>query len=212
MNEQELTDKAEAFVRDQGNTHSGLADRPRIICWMSSFAKAYADAQVDAAVGRAMNEVGRISVEYNTQIAAKDTEIKRLREFAQQCQQHPQKMVKMNWFEDGSFDYCDLVPLQEAAARVLSPAPVTPSDKCECVYSFQGDLVKQCRPCKESRFIPAPVTEEKFSVSAYPKECSPTIEQLTETDDLTMMQRLGKRMPPFHGVAPVTEAKNEDQV
>ena len=52
MNEQELTDKAEAFVRDQGNTHSGLADRPRIICWMSSFAKAYADAQVEASVAR----------------------------------------------------------------------------------------------------------------------------------------------------------------
>lgn len=55
---------------------------------------------------------------------------------------------------------------------------------------------------------PAPVTEDEFSASAYPKECTPTINHLTETDDLTMMQRLEKRMPPFHKI---DSPLNEDQ-
>lgn len=99
-------------------------------------AKAYADAQVDAAVGRAMNEIGRISVEYNTQIAAKDTEIaelkarnERLREFVEFCKKSPEKLVTTHFFENGEFDYCDLVPLQDAAELALSPAPVTESPR-----------------------------------------------------------------------------------
>ena len=55
---------------------------------------------------------------------------------------------------------------------------------------------------------PAPVTDDKFSISAYPPECSPTLEQLTENDNLTMMQRLEKRMPPFHKI---DSSENKDQ-
>lgn len=64
----------------------------------------------------------------------------------------------------------------------------------------------------EKTLSPAPVTDDKFSISAYPPECSPTLKQLTENDNLTMMERLEKRMPPFHKIAPVTDSpKNEDQ-
>lgn len=177
MNEQELTDKAEAFVRDQGNTHSGLADRPRIICWMSSFAKAYADAETKeleeayAELKSSYEKFYESDAVQHKQILALKAEIKRLREFAQQCFKSPEKLAVIHYFENGEFDYCDLVPLQDAAINSLSPAPVT---------------------------------EDKFSVSAYPKECVPTIEQLTESDDMTMVQRLEKRMPPFHKVASVT--------
>ena len=52
-------------------------------------------------------------------------EIKRLRDFTEKCHKSPEKLVQVVWFADGSFDYCDLVPLQDAAAIALSPAPVT---------------------------------------------------------------------------------------
>ena len=54
-----------------------------------------------------------------------NAEIKRLRDFTEKCHKSPEKLVQVVWFADGSFDYCDLVPLQDAAAIALSPAPVT---------------------------------------------------------------------------------------
>ncbi len=88
-----------------------------------------------------------------------NAEIKRLREFAQQCQKSPEKLVKMNWFEDGSFDYCDLVPLQDAAANVLSPAPVTEGVKK--TFSLQ---MYECNRCEWYGQVGESIETESYDV------------------------------------------------
>jgi len=174
MTEKELTKKAEAFVDD----FDGLIDRNIVKSWLVHFAKAYADAETKeleeayAELKSSYEKFYESDAVQHKQILALNAEIKRLREFAQQCFKSPEKLAVIHYFENGEFDYCDLVPLQDAAINSLSPAPVA---------------------------------EDKFSASAYPKKCTPTIDQLTESDDMTMVQRLEKRIPPFHKVAHVTE-------
>ena len=136
MNEQELTDKAEAFVRDQGNTHSGLADRPRIICWMSSFAKAYADAETKeleeayAELKSSYEKFYESDAVQHKQILALNAEIKRLREVAQRARQYCEygngcggatKLPSGEWFDEGEGT------LYHAVLSVLSPANGLPS-------------------------------------------------------------------------------------
>lgn len=90
------------------------------------------------------------------QVAAKDAEVKRLREGIAELKS---KIGSMAWdavtFEAAHGIFFDLRKL-----LADSPAPIGLPIKCTCVYSFQGDLVKQCPSCKESRFLsPAPATE-----------------------------------------------------
>lgn len=70
----------------------------------------------------AVSELREESDKYFTELQAEN---QRLREFAELCKKSPEKLVKTNFFENGEFDYTDLVTLQDAAELALSPAPVT---------------------------------------------------------------------------------------
>ena len=93
-------------------------------------------AAVDAyAVARESREIAELKADnarwckdfykVKFELETAEAEIKRLRDFTEKCHKSPEKLVQVVWFADGSFDYCDLVPLQDAAAIALSPAPVT---------------------------------------------------------------------------------------
>ena len=69
MTEQELTDKAEAFVREKG--FNGLANHTLIKNWMAEFAVAYADS-CNAFLVAAHKEIIRITNDgFNTHMEAR---------------------------------------------------------------------------------------------------------------------------------------------
>ena len=88
-----------------------------------------------------------------------NAEIKRLRDFTEKCHKSPEKLVQVVWFADGSFDYCDLVPLQDAAAIALSPAPVTEGPKK--TFSLQ---MYECNRCEWYGQVGESIETESYDV------------------------------------------------
>ena len=86
-------------------------------------------------------------------------EIKRLRDFTEKCHKSPEKLVQVVWFADGSFDYCDLVPLQDAAAIALSPAPVTEGPKKTFSLQMYG-----CNRCEWYGQVGESIETESYDV------------------------------------------------
>ena len=86
-------------------------------------------------------------------------EIKRLRDFTEKCHKSPEKLVQVVWFADGSFDYWDLVPLQDAAAIALSPAPVTEGPKK--TFSLQ---MYECNRCEWYGQVGESIETESYDV------------------------------------------------
>lgn len=78
-------------------------------------------------------------------------ENERLREFVEFCKKSPEKLVTTHFFENGEFDYCDLVPLQDAAELALSPAPVTEGmeteSPCRMCLRLRSTIDGYCRIC-----------------------------------------------------------------
>ena len=88
-----------------------------------------------------------------------NAEIKRLRDFTEKCHKSPEKLVQVVWFADGSFDYCDLVPLQDAAAIALSPAPVTEGPKKTFSLQMYG-----CNRCEWYGQVGESIETESYDV------------------------------------------------
>ena len=107
-------------------------------------------------------EKARLLKRYKARIKrlrADDAEIKRLRDFTEKCHKSPEKLVQVVWFADGSFDYCDLVPLQDAAAIALSPAPVTEGPKK--TFSLQ---MYECNRCEWYGQVGESIETESYDV------------------------------------------------
>ena len=163
MNERELRDKLISIAPSA--VYSNESEIQAIV----ALAKAYADARESKEIAELKAQIRNYELRIDSDAVELDkrysertelnAEIKRLREFAQQCQKSPEKLVKMNWFEDGSFDYCDLVPLQDAAAIALSPAPVTEGPKK--TFSLQ---MYECNRCEWYGQVGESIETESYDV------------------------------------------------
>ena len=127
-------------------------------------------AAVDAyAVARESREIAELKADnarwckdfykVKFELETAEAEIKRLRDFTEKCHKSPEKLVQVVWFADGSFDYCDLVPLQDAAAIALSPAPVTEGPKKTFSLQMYG-----CNRCEWYGQVGESIETESYDV------------------------------------------------
>lgn len=113
------------------------------------------------------------------------------------------KMIHDKFYESDAVQHKQILALNAEIKRLregikgavdsMEFRGVTKGFKTEWHPSFEHGILKPL-------LSPAPVTEG-YSIENYPKI---TLDQLTETDDMTMMQRLKKQIPPFHRVELVT--------